>query len=154
MSVYDKLEELGLELPGPPKPVATYVPWVQTGSLIFVSGQIPIVAGSMLCHGVVPEVVRPDKAKAAARLCGLNILAVLHEATNHNLDAIAKVVRLGVYVASSPEFREHPAIADGASELMIEVFGPEIGTHSRAALGASSLPLGAPVEIDGVYEIA
>ncbi len=152
-TVYDTLETLGLVLPDPPAPLATYNPYQITGSLVFISGQLPMVGGTLLCSGVVPTHVAPDKAKTAARMCGLNLLSILHEATGGNLDRVTRVVRLGVYVASTSEFTGHPNIANGASQLMIDVFGETIGRHARAAVGSISLPLGSPVEIEGVFEI-
>ncbi|MBL1216621.1 MAG: RidA family protein [Planctomycetes bacterium] len=153
MSVYQRLEELGLELPEAPKPVASYVPWVRTGSLVFISGQLPLMDGKLLCAGRVPDEVPPDKAAAAARMCALNLLAVLHAATDGKLDSVTRVVRLGVFVASAPEFFQQPMVANGASDLMVNVFGDEIGRHARAAVGSIGLPLGAPVEIEGLFEV-
>ncbi len=153
MSVYKRLAELGLELPPAPKPVAAYIPWVRTGNLVYTSGQVPLVNGKALCVGVVPTEVPPDKAQAAARLCALNMLAVLHAATDEDLDRVTRVVRLGVFVASSPEFGGQPQVANGASELMVAVFGEAIGRHARSAVGCSSLPLNVPVELEGVFEI-
>lgn len=153
MSVYQRLAELGLELPPAPKPVAAYIPWVRTGNLIYTSGQVPLVDGKPLCVGVVPTEIPPDKAQAAARLCALNTLAVLHAATDEALDRVTRVVRLGVFVASSPGFTGHAQVANGASELMVSVFGEEIGRHARSTVGCSSLPLGVPVEVEGLFEI-
>jgi len=154
MSVYDRLRDLGLELPEPPKPVASYVPFVKTGNLVFISGQIPIAAGQLLCVGTVPETVPPDKATAAARLCALNMLAVLQDAAGGDLNTVKQVVRLGIYVASHPEFTDQPKVANGASDLMVSVFGEEIGKHARAAVGSVSLPLGVPVEVEGLFELS
>ena len=153
MSVYTRLADLGLELPPAPKPVAAYIPWVRSGNLIFTSGQVPLVDGKPLCIGVVPTEVPPDKAQAAARLCALNMLAVLHAATDENLDRVTRVVRLGVFVSSAAGFGGQPLVANGASELMVAVFGEAIGRHARSAVGCSSLPLEVPVEVDGVFEI-
>ncbi len=153
MSVYKRLTELGLELPPAPRPVAAYIPWVRSGNLIYTSGQVPLVNGKPLCIGVVPTEVPPDKAAAAARLCALNMLAVLHAATDKDLDRVTRVVRLGVFVSSATDFGGQPQVANGASELMVAVFGEAIGRHARSAVGCSSLPLGVPVEVDGVFEI-
>jgi len=152
-TVYDTLDALGLVLPDPPAPLATYSPYQSTGNLVFISGQLPMVGGSLLCSGVVPTHVAPDKARAAARMCGLNLLSILHEATGGNLNRVRQVVRLGVFVASTADFTGQPSIANGASQLMIDVFGEKIGMHARAAVGSVSLPLGAPVEIEGLFEI-
>ncbi len=153
MSVYKRLASLGLELPPAPRPVAAYIPWVRTGNLIYTSGQVPIAGGKPLCVGIVPTEVPPDKANAAARLCALNMLAVLHAATGEDLDRVTRVVRLGVFVACTPNFTAQPQVGNGASELMVEVFGEEIGRHARSAVGCSALPLGVPVEVDGVFEV-
>jgi len=153
MSVYKRLEELGLELPEVPKPVAAYVPWVRAGSLVVISGQLPIVAGQLLCAGRVPDEVPPDKAAAAARMCALNMLAVLNEATGADLNRVTQVVRLGVFVTSAIDFYNQPVVANGASELMVDVFGEKIGRHARAAVGSISLPLGTTVEVDGIFEV-
>lgn len=152
MSIAKRLAELGLELPQAPAPVAAYVPYVRTGNLIFISGQIPMAQGKLICAGPTPTEVPPDKAKAAARMCALNLLAVLNSATG-DLDRVTRVVRLGVFVASTPEFTGQPGVANGASELMVEVFG-EAGRHARAAVGTNVLPLGATVEVEGVFEVA
>jgi len=154
MSVYERLEEMGLELPAAPTPVASYVPFVKTGNLVFISGQIPIAGGQLLATGTVPDRVPPDKAAAAAKLCALNMLAVLEEAAGGDLNRVSRVVRLGVFVASHPEFTDQPKIANGASDLMVHVFGEEVGKHARAAVGSVSLPLGVPVEIEGLFELA
>lgn len=152
MSVYERLNELGLELPPAPKPVAAYIPWVRSGNLVFISGQLPTLQGKLVCAGAVPGEVAPDKAKAAARLCGLNLLAVLQDAAGGDLNRVARVVRLGVFVQSSPGWSEQPGVANGASELMVEIFG-DAGRHARAAVGSIGLPLGAPVEVEGVFEL-
>ncbi|MFG0330348.1 MAG: RidA family protein [Phycisphaerales bacterium] len=152
MDVYARLSELGLELPPAPTPVAAYVPAVRSGDLVFVSGQIPMLNGSLVCAGPVPEEVPPDKAKTAARMCGLNLLAVLHN-TIGDLNKVRRVIRLGVFVASAPDFTEQPKVANGASELMVAVFGDETGRHARAAVGSIALPLGATVEVEGVFEV-
>ncbi len=153
MSVYENLDKLGLELPPAPKPVATYLSYRKTGNLVVISGQIPIADGQLLCTGTVPDQVPPDKAVAAARLCGLNMLAVLQEACGGDLNRVTQVVRLGIYVASQPGFTAQPTIANGISELMVSVFGEAKGRHARAAVGSVSLPLGAPVEVEGMFEI-
>lgn len=153
MSVYANLENLGLELPPAPKPVAAYLPYRITGNLVFISGQLPVVDGQLLCAGTVPDRVPPDKAAAAARLCGLNLLAVLQDACDGDLNRVTQVVRLGIYVASQPDFTNQPVVANGVSELMVSVFGEVVGGHARAAVGSVSLPLGSPVEVEGMFEI-
>lgn len=153
MSVYDNLIKLGLELPPAPNPVAAYLPYQKTGNLVIISGQIPIADGQLLCIGTVPDQVPPDKAVAAARLCGLNMLAVLQEACEGDLNRVTQVVRLGIFVASQTGFTAQPTIANAVSELMVSVFGETRGRHARAAVGSVALPLGAPVEVEGMFEI-
>jgi len=153
MSAERRAAELGLELVEPPKPVAAYVPFVRSGSLVFVSGQIPIAEGAVQHRGRVPDEVDLETARTAARLCATNLLSVVRAAAGGSLDAVRRVVRLGVFVACTPDFTEHPKVGNGASELMVEVFGEDVGRHARAAVGAPSLPLGVPVEVEGVFEI-
>ena len=132
--------------------MASYVPWVRTGNLVYVSGQIPRVEGQMVCVGRVPDEVAPTKAKTAARVCALNMLAAVNEAVGGDLDKVVRVVRLGVFVHCAPGFFEQPEIGNGASDLMVEVFG-EAGRHARAAVGSVALPLGSTVEVEGVFEV-
>ncbi|MDG2291916.1 MAG: RidA family protein [Phycisphaerales bacterium] len=152
-NINDRLNELGITLPVAPKPVAAYVPAVQTGSLVFVSGQVPISDGVLSSAGPVPSAVDLDAAIAAARLCGLNALAVLSAHLDGDLNRVRRIVRLGVFVASDATFHDQPKVANGASELMQDVFG-DAGLHVRAAVGSVSLPLGATVEVELVAEVA
>ncbi len=145
--VNQTLSALGITLPDAPKPVASYVPAVLDGSLLYVSGQIPLVNGEVTAVGTVPSVVDPEAARAAARICAINALAVARDALEGDLDRIIRVVRLGVFVASDADFTDQPLVANGASDLMVEVFGDR-GRHARAAVGASSLPLGVSVEVE------
>lgn len=147
-----KLRELGIELPSPPAPVAAYVPAKRAGNLLYVSGQIPFRDGALLATGRAPDEVSPERARECARQCGLNALAVARAALG-SLDRVSQVVRLGCFVASAPGFGGQPAIANGASELMVEVFG-ERGRHARAAVGSVNLPLNVPVEVEFIFEIA
>lgn len=146
-----RLTALGIELPPVPAPVAAYVPSRKTGNLLFVSGQIPFADGKLMATGRVPDLVSQDTAKACARQCTLNGLAVVREALG-SLDRVAKVVRVGCFVASEPGFGGQPGIANEASELMLAVFG-EAGRHARAAVGSVSLPLNVPVEIEFLFEV-
>lgn len=148
----EQLAQLGIVLPAPPKPVAAYIPFVRTGDLVFISGQIPLKDGALVAQGIVGKDVPPEVAKACARQCAINALAVVASAVG-SLDNVKRVVRLGVFVASPPGFHGQPGIANGASELMVEVFG-DAGRHARAAVGSSDLPLGAPVEVDAIFEVA
>jgi len=146
-----RLRELGIELPEPPEPVAAYIPWVVSGSLIFVSGQIPSRGGGLPRTGHVGEELTIEEGAEEARFCAINVLAQLRAAAG-TLDLVGRIVRLGVFVASAPDFTHQPAVANGASELMKEVFGEE-GKHARTAVGVSELPLGAPVEVDAIASL-
>ncbi len=147
----DRLRELGLSLPEPPKPVAAYIPAKRAGSLVYVSGQIPIRAGALIATGKVPTEVGLAQAVECARQCALNGMAVLRAEVGE-LSRVKSVVRLGGFVSCGPEFWDQPEIINGASELMVKVFG-DAGRHARAAVGAPSLPLNAPVEIEFVFEV-
>lgn len=146
-----RLAALGVALPQPAKPVAAYIPAVRTGNLLYISGQVPFRDGALVAQGTVPGVVSPETAKACARQCAINALAAA-AAELGSIDRIRRVVRLGVWVASEPGFTAQPGVANGASELMVEVFG-ESGRHARAAVGSIALPLGAPVEVECLFEV-
>lgn len=146
------LHALGLELPAPAKPVAAYIPFRRVGNLLFVSGQIPMRNGQLLHRGLVPRDVSLEQALECARQCTLNGLAVIKDAAG-SLAAVRQFVRLGVFVACDATFTDHPKVGNGASELLVQVFGDQ-GRHARAAVGSSSLPLGAPVEVEFVVELA
>lgn len=148
-----RLKELGIELPQPSNPVANYVPWVKTGNLVFVSGQVPIKEGEVTHTGKVGADVDLATAQEAARVCAINGLIHIRAAADGNLDNVKRVVRLGGYVAVAEGFTNIPQVINGASDLMVEVFG-EAGRHSRAAVGMAELPLGVPVEVDFVVELA
>lgn len=147
-----RLQQLGLQLPQAPKPVAAYVPAVRTGNLIIVSGQIPFANGKLICTGPVPSVVSIDSARAAARQCVLNGLAVLADLLDGDLEQIQRIVRLGVFVCSDAGFGDQPKVANGASELLQDIFG-EAGRHARAAVGSIALPLNATVEVEMLVEM-
>ena len=151
-SISQRISDLGLSLPDAPKPVAAYIPAVRTGNLIFISGQIPFKNGELLATGAVPSAVPIDEAKKAARQCVLNALAVLADAVGGDLDCVKQIVRLGVFVASDPGFTDQPKVANGASELLQDIFA-EAGRHARAAVGSVSLPLGATVEVEMLVEV-
>lgn len=147
-----RLEELGIELPPAPAPVAAYIPFVRSGNQLFVSGQIPLSGGTIACKGLVGRDVTVEEAQAAARLCAINLIAQAKAACG-SLGNVRRVVKLGGFVASSPDFGDHPKVINGASTLMVEVFG-DAGRHSRFAVGAVSLPFGASVEIEAIFEVA
>lgn len=150
MSAEAKLAQLGIVLPLAAAPVASYVPVVVYGGMAYVSGQLPFVNGKLV-NGRLGEDVSLEDGIAAARACGLMILAQLR-AAEISLDRVARIVKLGAFVSSTADFTDQPKIANGASELMVEVFG-EIGRHSRAAVGVPVLPLGAAVEVDAIIAL-
>ncbi len=151
MKPSERLQELGIRLPTPPSPVGSYVPGIRTGNLVLVSGQIPITDGVVTVAGKVGAEVTLEQAARAARHCALAALSIAAD-TAGGIDQIARIVRLAVYVCSAPGFTDQPKVANGASELMVEVFG-ENGRHVRAAVGASELPLGAAVEVELMAEV-
>lgn len=151
MTPESRLQALGLTLPTPPKPVAAYIPFRRSGNLLFISGQIPSVEGKLIASGRVPSDVSIEQAQECARRCVLNGLAVAKSAIGE-LSNIKQVIRLGVFVACDPTFTDHPKVGNGASELLVELFG-DAGRHARAAVGAPSLPLGAPVEVELLFEV-
>ena len=151
MGVHERLAELGLTLPVVVPPVGAYVPAVRTGNLVFTSGQLPMVEGSLPAVGRVGALVTPEQAKDLARTCALNALAAIEALVG--LDAVVRVVKVVGFVASAPEFLGQPAVVNGASELLGELFG-ESGRHARSAVGVMSLPLDAPVEVELVVEVA
>ncbi len=147
----DRLAELGIELPAAAAPVAAYVPVVVAGNLAHVSGQLPFVDGQLV-KGRLGEDVSLEQGTAAARACGLMILAQLQAALG-SLDRVERIVKLGAFINSAPTFTDQPKVANGASELMAEVFG-EAGKHARSAVGVPVLPLGAAVEVDAIVALS
>ena len=150
MSIADRLAELGIALPAPAAPVAAYVATVEAGGVLHVSGQLPFVDGGLMT-GRLGEDRDLDFGNSAARACGLMLLAQVQKAAG-SLDRVARVVKLGVFVSSAPGFTDQPKVANGASELMVEVFGDN-GRHARSAVGVPVLPLGAVVEVDAIFAL-
>jgi Putative translation initiation inhibitor, yjgF family len=146
-----RLAELGLTLPPVTPPVAAYVPAVQSGNYVYVSGQLPLVDGALLATGKVGAEVTPEAAKELAARCALNGLAAIDALVG--IDRVVRVVKVVGFVASAPGFTGQPAVINGASELLGSVFG-ETGTHARSAVGVAELPLGAPVEVEMIVEIS
>ena len=146
-----RLAELGLELPSAAAPVGAYVPAVRSGAHVWTSGQLPFVDGALVT-GRLGEAVSLEQGVAAARACGLMILAQLQSALG-SLDRVERIVKLGAFVNSAASFTDQPKVANGASELMAEVFG-EAGRHARSAVGVPVLPLGAAVEVDAIVALA
>src|SRR5581483_7211997 len=149
----DHLKSLGIALPKPPVPVASYVPYVISGKLVSISGQIPVGPDGPAFLGKIGDGLSVEDGQAAARLCALNLLAQLKAACGGDLDKVRRVVKLNVFVNCTPDFIRQPDVANGASDLMVTVFG-EAGRHSRSAVGAGSLPRGVAVEVDGLFEMA
>jgi len=147
---YAKLAELGLTLPEVVPPVAAYVPAVRSGNHVYVSGQLPMVEGKLAETGKVGREVTPERARELAQICGLNVLAAIESLIG--LGRVARVVKVGGFVASAEGFTGQPGVVNGASELFGAVFG-EAGRHARSAVGVAELPLGAPVEVDVIVEI-
>ena len=148
-----RLRELGIEIPEVVPPLAAYVPAVISGRYMYTSGQLPMRAGELLAVGIVGAGVDTDLAKECARQCGINVLAAAQLALGGSLDRIQRVVKVVGFVASAPDFTGQPAVVNGASELFLEVF-EDAGRHARSAVGVASLPLGVPVEVEAVFEVA
>lgn len=147
-----RLADKGVTIPAAAAPAGSYVPTVRTGNLLFVSGQLPIEDGKLAHTGTCGAGVDVETAKAAARLCAINILAQAKAALG-GLDAVTRVVKVTGFVSSTPDFTDQPQVVNGASELFVEAFG-DIGRHARAAVGMASLPLGAVVEVEAILEVA
>ena len=151
MSIKAKLAELGLTLPEAALPVAAYVPAVRTGNLVFTAGQLPLVDGKIPFVGKVGSDVTPEQAKDMAQVCALNALAAISLVAD--IDQIEKIVRVGGFVNGIPSFVSIPAVINGASELLIKLFGEVNGKHARTAIGVAELPLNAPVEVEMVVQL-
>jgi enamine deaminase RidA (YjgF/YER057c/UK114 family) len=151
-NVEKKLETLGINLPTPAAPVANYVGFVKSENHVFVSGQLPFENGKLSYLGKVGSEVSIEDAKKAARLCAIGIFAQLKVACDGNLDRVTRCIKLGIFVNGDANFKDHPAVANGASDLMVEALG-DAGKHARAAVGSGSLPFGVSVEVDAIFEI-
>lgn len=151
MSIEARIAELGLTLPEPAKPVASYVSYVRSGNQVTISGQLSNDANGGI-KGTVGVDVTPEQALEAARLCGLNLIAQIKAACDGDLDRVVRIVKLGGFVQAGPDFTAIPAVINGCSDMMAEVFG-DAGKHARSAVGVYKLPLGFAVEIDAIVEI-
>jgi enamine deaminase RidA (YjgF/YER057c/UK114 family) len=147
-----RLQELKLELPAASTPAANYVPFVRTGNLIFMAGQIPVWNGERRFIGKLGRDFSVEQGQEAAKLCGLNLIAQLRSALDGDLDRVVRCVRLGGFVNSMPDFTQQPLVVNGASDLMVAVFG-EGGRHARTAVGVNVLPADVAVEVEGTFEI-
>ncbi len=151
MSIKEKLSSLGLTLPTAAAPVAAYVPAVKSGNLVFTAGQLPVVDGKLVLTGKVGSDVTAEDAKKMAEICALNALAAISLVAD--IDQIEKIVRVGGFVNGAPGFVAIPAVINGASELLIKIFGDVNGKHARTAVGVADLPLNAPVEVEMVVQL-
>jgi enamine deaminase RidA (YjgF/YER057c/UK114 family) len=151
MSIDRRLAELGITLPAPAAPVASYVPTVEAGGLLYISGQVSFGEDGQLIKGRLGEDLDLEAGTAAARRCGINLLAQMKAALG-SLDRVERVVKLGAFISSAADFTDQPKVANGASELMQDVFG-EAGRHARSAVGVPVLPLGAAVEVDAIVAV-
>ena len=150
--IEQRLKELSIELDEASVPAGSYVPYVVTNNLVFISGQLPFINGELTIKGKVGENITLDDAIKMSEACAKALLSQLKAACNGNLDRVKKVVKLGGFVASSPDFTDQPKVINGASDLIVNIFGDK-GKHARFAVGVAALPLNVPVEIDGVFEI-
>ena len=151
MSIRQKIKELGLDLPVAAAPLAAYVPVVKTGKLVFTAGQLPMLNGAIAMTGKVGAEVTVDQAKELAQLCALNALAALNLVAD--IDDVARIVRVVGYVNGAPGFVNQPAVINGASELLLALWGDVNGKHARSALGVAELPLNSPVEVELTFEL-
>ena len=153
MGAIDKrLAELGITLPEAAKPIANYVPWVRTGNLVFISGQGPVENGKVVYPGCLGKDVSLEEGAKSARLCAINVLAQLKDACGGDLDRVKRVVKLLGFVNSTADFKDHPKVINGASDLMVEVFGDK-GRHARSAVASPSLPMGISTEVEAIIEV-
>lgn len=151
--INNRLAELGIVLPVPAKPVATYVGWVRTGNLVFTAGQVPLSDGKIVYQGKAGADISLEDANKAARLCAISIISQLRDACGGDLDRVVRIVKVVGFVNAVPEFTDHPKVINGASDLLVEVFG-ERGKHARSAVGSGSLPVNVSVEVEAIAEIA
>lgn len=149
--IEEKLKELGYSLPEAPKPLAAYIPAIKEGNLVFTAGQLPLVAGQLKCKGKPGKNVSEEEAIKAAEICAINCLSVVKSVIG-DLDKIERIVKITVFVNSSPDYESQPKIANGASEFLVKLFG-ENGKHARSAVGVSSLPMGASVEVEMIAKV-
>lgn len=152
MSIEERLKELGITLPTAPEPLGAYIPYIRTGNLLFLSGILPLREGRLLRSGRVGESLTIEEARQEARQAVINALSIVKAAIG-NLDLVSRCIKLSGYIASSPNFTEHPSVLNAASELLYEIFG-ERGRHARVAIGVNVLPLNSPIEIDFIFEIS
>lgn len=151
MTPEEKLDSMGIILPETPKPLGSYVPFVRTGNIVYMSGILPLTNGKLARTGKVGKSVTPEEAAGDARTCAINALAIMREAAG-SLDKVRRCVRISGFVASAADFSGQPGVINGASDFMFEVFG-DAGRHARSAVGVNVLPLDSPVEIEFIFEV-
>lgn len=151
--IIENLSQLQLTIPEAATPAAAYAPWVISGNMLIISGQLPIKDGQIVFKGILGDNISDDNGYLAAQLCGLNIIGQINAALDGDFSRLTRIIRLGGFVQSSPDFKNQPQIINGASELMQKIFGDTIGVHARAAVGVAALPFDAAVEIDAMVEI-
>jgi enamine deaminase RidA (YjgF/YER057c/UK114 family) len=147
-----RLAELGITLPVPAKPVANYVGWVRTGNLVFTAGQVPLKDGKIEFQGKLGKDYTVEQGAQAARICAINVVAQLKDAVGGDLDRIKRIVKVVGFVNGVPDFADHPKVVNGASDLLVEIFGDK-GRHARSAVGSGSLPINVAVEVEAVAEV-
>lgn len=153
-SAAQKIEELNINIPTPAVPAAAYVPYTISGNIVYISGQLPLVDGKPAKTGIVGKDVSLEEAQEVAGVCALNVLGHLKAACGGDLDKAKRIIKLEILVAASQDFTEPHVVANGASNLIKEVFGDEVGAHARVAYGVSVLPMNVPVEVAATVEIA
>ncbi|MES2906254.1 MAG: RidA family protein [Pseudomonadota bacterium] len=152
-AINDRLKQMGIQLPSPAAPAANYVPYTQSGNILIISGQLPMVDGKLAYTGKLGQNVTLETGVEAAKACAINILAQANAALGGDLGRVTRCLRLGGFVASTPDFTQHPQVINGASNFMVEVLG-DAGKHARAAVGVAALPFDAAVEVDAMFEVA
>lgn len=150
--IVEKLKSMGIDLPDPVAPVANYVPYVLTGNILTISGQLPLMPDGAMVKGCLGNRMSAEDGANAAKLCAVQILAQANKALGGDLEKIKRCVKLGGFVCATPDFTDHPKVINGASNLMVEALG-DAGRHARFAVGVASLPFGVAVEIDAVFEV-
>ena len=153
MTIEARLKDLNIVLPTPPAPVASYVPYVVSGRHVYISGQVTLTPDGLKYVGTIGKNLSVEEGKAAARLCAINLIAQIKSACGGDLERVKRVVKLTVFVNAIEGFGQHPEVANGASDLLVEVFG-DAGKHARAAVGAASLPRNVATEVEAIFEIA
>lgn len=148
-----RLAEIGVTLPPATAPAANYVPYVISGDLVFLAGQLPLLSGKLAATGLLGKDVTVEDGYSAARICAINLITQIRAAVGGDLDRVLQIVRLGGFVASTSDFIDQPKVINGASDLFVELFG-DIGRHARSAVSSPSLPLGAAVEVEAIVRIA